>query len=188
MKPKNILITEYENGKAMQQIAKDLKISYWTVREIIKKAGILRSHSEAGKIMQNHTQFQKGQHPWNKGISPSSKIRKKLSTALKGNHTSPETEFKRINGNGDRSFAQKYGDPFKKCEECGETFEEHRKEVHHIDGNIHNNSPENLNVTCSKCHGKTKLFPKGTLWQKTHKIFKGGIPKMKIKQKIEVKI
>lgn len=41
------------------------------------------------------------------------------------------------------------------CELCGEKAKENRNlEIHHKDGNVHNNSPENLIALCSHCHRK----------------------------------
>jgi ribosomal protein L34E len=104
--------------------------------------------------MANQTKFQVGHTPWNKGIH----TRQIPANAFKkGSRSSPETEFKKTNGNGDRHKAQKYAESFNKCEECEEPFEPtNRKEVHHVDGDIHNNEPENLKVLCNKCHAKTK--------------------------------
>ena len=41
--------------------------------------------------------------------------------------------------------------PLNVCEECG--LQDHKMQVHHVDGNPYNNSLENLKVLCRCCHG-----------------------------------
>ena len=36
------------------------------------------------------------------------------------------------------------------CEQCGATTSLH---AHHIDGNLHNDSPQNIQTLCTHCHG-----------------------------------
>lgn len=45
-----------------------------------------------------------------------------------------------------------------KCELCGISGEEVILELHHIDGNHHNNELKNLQVLCPNCHSKTDNF------------------------------
>lgn len=52
-----------------------------------------------------------------------------------------------------RHFALTYRKFLKdSCEKCG--HREPRLGVHHIDGDITNSKPENLQTLCSRCHGK----------------------------------
>lgn len=41
----------------------------------------------------------------------------------------------------------------KKCENCGNKIDFDDADVHHINGKRYDNSPENLKMLCSKCHG-----------------------------------
>jgi heterodisulfide reductase subunit B len=49
----------------------------------------------------------------------------------------------------------------RRCECCGRT-EWNNKEIplqlHHIDGNRHNNTPENVQILCPNCHAQTDNF------------------------------
>lgn len=57
-----------------------------------------------------------------------------------------------------KKLAYLIGNREKVCEVCGST---HSIDVHHKDGNYHNNSPENLMIVCRSCHMK-QHHPKST--------------------------
>lgn len=90
-----------------------------------------------------------GRIPWNKG-----KHYKMINKGSfkKGEHRSPNTEFKYKNGLGYRHLLEN-GKLFKSCKICKEPNIK-RLHVHHKDKNRLNNKLENLLILCRKCHLK----------------------------------
>ena len=104
-------------------------------------------------------------------------VRKKISLANKGKHSSPKTEFKKrqfaldkhFNWQGGKSFEPydiKFNERLKeyirkkyfyRCQQCFRHQDESRRklDIHHIDYNKKNNSEENLIPLCNSCHSQT---------------------------------
>ncbi len=104
-------------------------------------------------------------------------VKKKISKANKGKHSSPKTEFKKgqftldkhFNWKGGKSF-EPYGIEFNeklkesirktyfyRCQQCFRHQNELRRklDIHHIDFNKNNNKEENLIPLCNVCHSQT---------------------------------
>ncbi len=104
-------------------------------------------------------------------------VRKKISLANKGKHSSSKTEFKKgqfaldkhFNWRGGKSF-EPYGVEFNeklkeyirrkyfyRCQQCFRHQDELRRklDIHHIDFNKNNNKEENLIPLCNSCHSQT---------------------------------
>jgi len=141
-----------------------------SVYKRLKDIGIFINHlndKNKSKYMKNHTQesFDKikntilkqyidGREVWNKGMNeddhPSMKI---IADSLRKNYHNNGFKEENSNWNGGPTgnlLAESLKSEIKSCELCDK--DSCRFEVHHFDGNIFNNSDENLIKLCVECH------------------------------------
>ncbi len=70
--------------------------------------------------------------------------------AKKGYHSSYKPQEKGLYARARSTYAKHYPNQ-RACEICGETQNKYMN-IHHIDGNIHNNEILNLIKLCNECH------------------------------------
>lgn len=135
-------------GHTQDHIAKICGVSTHTIRAWVKRFGL-----------QYPKYFTKGHEPHNKGMNKDNyEPLKRTSEKMKNNINS----FKQGKGEENKKYkhdditisggytrAHRYFEKLNKCSVCGV---EGKTEIHHIDKNPKNNSPENLKEVCKYCH------------------------------------
>lgn len=104
------------------------------------------------KHKENPTSFKKGMTPWNKGLK--GVIKPNSGSFKKGERISPKTEFKPFNlikRKGNQYQTRRAIEMFY-CTKWTELNLQEDSVIHHIDGDIYNNSFENLCVMTRKDH------------------------------------
>jgi len=131
-----------------------------------------------GRYIPNSGQFKKGEHPsssteFKKGFTPHNKDKKGAvnSGSFKNGHDTPFKGENHYNWQDGKSF-EPYGVEFnnklkeqvrerdkRTCQECyyHEQFHDSKLDIHHIDYNKKNNSPNNLISLCRSCHAQTNF-------------------------------
>lgn len=124
---------QYKTAKyTTEQIAKNYSVTPRTIQRIAKKLGVIRTQSEANKIVVPLKAYHRMRIPEHLKAQ-----RKQISNKLR--------------------YEMYASHPY--CSSCGTTSKEGtRLEIDHIDNNATNNDPINLQVLCHLCNkGKSDL-------------------------------
>lgn len=120
----SLIAEDYKNAETTtEKIALKYEISTRQVQRIAKKLGIIRTQSEANKLMAKHKNYEGHKNP-------NKVTRKSLPKSLR---------YKLIKAH-----------PF--CTNCGNTPIKCPLQVDHIDGDPSNNKLSNLQVLCMDCN------------------------------------
>jgi len=165
-------------GNGLEHLSKEhkqkLSNNHWSKTKVITHPFLGKHHTETAKKAISLSQI---------GKSQSKETVLKRSIAMKGQHTSSRTEFKKgqmalekhYNWQGGKSFelySPEFNNKLKeqirqrdqyRCQQCFRHQNELKRKltIHHIDFNKQNNNPINLISLCPNCHSQTNFNREG---------------------------